>query len=449
MNFEVTRRDMELLAYSTIEEKIAFFKNVTAIDLAKFDAKFENWAHENQLPPPEKGWRNWLMMAGRGFGKTRAGAEWIERLARSRPGARIALVAATIDEARRVMVEGVSGVLAVAARNRSRVDWEPSLGRLTWRNGSEAQLFSGDNADGLRGPEHDFAWCDELAKWRQADETWVNLQFGLRRGSRPRALITTTPKSIDLLHRIRDDRLTVTTTGRTDENINLDEKFVEAMLATYGGTRIGRQEIDGELIEDIEGALWTREGMERCRVPALTPALSREREREIDRIVVGVDPPAGVGEGVDACGIMVCGRRGDSLYVLEDATVQGLSPEGWSNRVAAAVARWGAARVVAEANNGGAMVKSVLEAADAGLRVRLVHARDRKAIRAEPVALKFEKGEAFLCGSFPELEAQMTGLIAGGGYEGPGRSPDRADAMVWAMTDLMETRSGVPRVRRL
>ena len=166
MNFEVTRRDMELLAYSTLQEKIAFFKNVTAIDLAKFDAKFENWAHKNQLPPPDKGWRNWLMMAGRGFGKTRAGAEWIERLARSRPGVRIALIGATIDEARRVMVEGVSGVLAVGSRNGSKIEWEPSLGRLSWRNGSEAQIFSGDNADGLRGPEHDFAWGPANSRFR-------------------------------------------------------------------------------------------------------------------------------------------------------------------------------------------------------------------------------------------------------------------------------------------
>jgi phage terminase large subunit-like protein len=252
-------------------------------------------------------------------------------------------------------------------------------------------------------------------------------------------LITTTPRPIELLSRIRDDKLTVTTTGRTDENINLDETFVEAMIATYGGTRIGRQELDGELIEQIEGALWTTEDIEKARATAPV----------CERIVVGVDPPAGVGEGVDACGIVVCGRRGDSLFVLDDMSVQGLSPEGWANRVAVAAARWGAARVVAEANNGGAMVKSVLLAADSGLRVHLVYARDRKAIRAEPVALKFEKGAAFLCGRFPELEAQMAGLVAGGGYEGPGHSPDRADAMVWAMTDLLETRSGLPRVRRL
>jgi len=165
--------------------------------------------------------------------------------------------------------------------------------------------------------------------------------------------------------------------------------------------------------------------------------------------VVGVDPPAGAGEKSDACGILVCGSRGETLYVLEDATVRGLSPEGWTSQVAAAAARWNTAQVVAEANNGGAMVASVLKAADLGLKVRLVHASLGKSARAEPIALKFEAGKAFLAGAFPELEAELCGMVAGGGYEGPGRSPDRADAMVWAMTVLGETRSGVPRVRRL
>jgi phage terminase large subunit-like protein len=251
--------------------------------------------------------------------------------------------------------------------------------------------------------------------------------------------VTTTPRPIDLLKRIRDGDWTVTTSGRTDENVNLDAKFVEVMLATYGGTRIGRQEMDGELIEEIEGALWPRELIEEARTGAPV----------CERIVVGVDPPAGVGQGCDECGIVVCGRRGDNLYVIADESVQGLSPEGWANRVAAAVARWGASVVVAEANNGGAMVASVLKAADNGLRVKLVHASKGKVARAEPVALRFEAGRAFLCGSFPRLEDQMAGLVAGGEYEGPGRSPDRADAMVWAMTELGETRSGLPRVRRL
>jgi phage terminase large subunit-like protein len=436
------------LAKARPDVKRRIIDTMTFQDMLDVDAEFERWVHDGQVEPTGKGWRTWLMLAGRGFGKTRAGAEWIEKIARSRPGVRIALVGATIDEARRVMVEGVSGVLSVARRRRHRVKWEPSLGRLRWPNGSEAQLFSGDNPDGLRGPEHDFAWCDELAKWGEPEAAWMNLQMGLRRGVRPRALVTTTPRPIDLLKRIRGAEWTVTTTGRTDENVNLSEGFVEMMIATYGGTRIGRQELDGELIEEIEGALWSRELMERSRLPhPQTP--SPEGEGAFDRIVVGVDPPAGVGEGCDACGIVVCARRGDGLYVLADETVQGLSPEGWSNRVAAAAARWRASIVVAEANNGGAMVESVLKAADSGLRVKLVHASKGKVARAEPVALRFEAGRAFLAGSFPKLEDQMAGMIAGGAYEGPGRSPDRADAMVWAMTELGETRSGLPRVRRL
>ncbi|NUR45267.1 MAG: DNA-packaging protein [Sphingomonas sp.] len=251
------------------------------------------------------------------------------------------------------------------------------------------------------------------------------------------------------------------------------------MEATYGGTRIGRQELDGEFLEDAEGALWTRELIERCRIPlparegsgvgasaasaaksSIQSALSRldahppsippfQGGMHFDRIVVGVDPPAGGGEGSDACGIVACGSSGGALYVLEDATVRGLSPEGWASRVAAAAARWNTSQVVAEANNGGAMVQSVLQAADLGLFVRLVHATKGKSARAEPIALKFETGKAWFAGEFPELEAELGGMIAGGGYEGPGRSPDRADAMVWAMTVLSETRSGVPRVRRL
>jgi phage terminase large subunit-like protein len=392
------------------------------------------------------------MMAGRGFGKTRAGAEWVHSLATGRAGLRIALVGATIHEARSIMVEGVSGLLSVARNHRRRIEWEPSLGRLSWPNGSEARLFSGDHADGLRGPEHDFAWCDELAKWREAEGAWMNLQMGLRRGPRPRALVTTTPRPMELLKRMMAEPSTVTTHGRTRDNINLDEKTIEVLTATYGGTRIGAQELDGVLLHDVEGALWTREVIERSFDTPFrqgSTATQDERNAAFDRIVVGVDPPAGAGEGSDACGIVVCGSRGDALYVLEDSTVRGLSPEGWASRVAAAAMRWDTAQVVAEANNGGAMVESVLKAANLGLRVRLVHALRGKSARAEPIALKFEAGKAFFAGAFPELEAELGGMVAGGGYEGPGRSPDRADAMVWAMTVLSETRSGVPRVRRL
>jgi len=443
------------------EEQRRIINAMTPLDLAALDAWFEVWAHRNQLAPGGDGWRVWLMMAGRGFGKTRAGAEWVHGLAMAKPGARIALVGATIHEARSIMVEGVSGLLAVAKNYGHRLEWEPSLARLAWPNGSVAQLFSGDSADGLRGPEHDFAWCDELAKWREADEAWMNLQMGLRRGSRPRALVTTTPRTMPLLKRIMDEPCTVTTSGRTSDNINLDEKVIEVLTATYGGTRIGAQELDGVMLDDVDGALWTKEMIERARVARFArdpstircaadgpppPASHRE---ELERIVVGVDPPAGASARSDACGIVVAGSKGETLFVLEDASVRGLSPEGWASRVAAAAARWNTSVVVAEANNGGAMVESVLKAADLGLRVRLVHASKGKCARAEPVALRFERGKAWFAGVFPELEAELCGMIAGGGYEGPGRSPDRADAMVWALTVLGETRSGLPRVRRL
>jgi phage terminase large subunit-like protein len=415
-------------------------------DMLRLDTLFEASAHPSQLPPKGEHWRTWLLMAGRGFGKTRAGAEWVDALARSRPGLRIALAGATIAEARSVMVEGVSGILSVARNKGMKVIWEPSLGRLRWPNGSVAELFSGDHPDGFRGPEHDVAWADELAKWARAEEAWANLQLGLRRGSRPRTLVTTTPRGGGLLKQIQEQEWTVTTGGRTVDNVNLDAKFVEVMMATYGGTRLGRQELDGELIDEVEGALWTRESIEASRSPPLDFARD---DRTYEKIFVGVDPPAGVGPGCDACGIVVVGRRGEELHVLADETVQGLTPEGWASQVARTAARWKAGLVVAEANNGGAMVGSVLEAADARLKVRLVHARVGKWARAEPVALRFEKGTAKLAGVFPELEAELCGIVAGGGYEGPGRSPDRADAMVWAMTALVESRSGVPRVRRL
>jgi len=445
-------RLMRALAYATPAEQWALISKLSVADLLRLDAEFEAWAHKHQLPPSETGWRVWLMLAGRGFGKTRAGAEWIHRLALGRPGLRIALVGASIAEARSVMVEGTSGLLSVARMHHKRLKWEPSLGRLTWPNGSQAQIYSGDHPDGLRGPEHDFAWCDELAKWARAQDTWDNVQMGLRRGARPRALITTTPRPMQLLQRITAQRLTVTTSGRTSDNVCLDEGFIEAMTDAYGGTRFGRQELDGELISDVEGALWTREtiaGSFEMPLGLRSAASQNERNACFDKIVVGVDPPAGAGPGCDACGIVVAGASGKALYVLEDASVQGLSPEGWANRVAAAAARWDTQLIVAEANNGGEMVRSVIDAAGATLKVRLVHASKGKSARAEPIALKFEAGRAFFAGRFAELEDELAGMQAGGGYEGPGRSPDRADAMVWAMTALGESRSGVPRVRRL
>ena len=431
--------DARRLAAMSAEELEDFLKKCGPRGILMLDAAFDLWAAKGQIPPQHEGWRVWLMMAGRGFGKTRAGAEWINGLAQG-TAKRIALVAASIDEARNVMVEGVSGILSVAGKQRIRVKWEPSRGRLTWPKGTIAQLYSGDHADGLRGPEHSIAWCDELAKWRQADEAWTNLQLGLRLGMRPRALVTTTPRPMQLLRTMEKDAWTVSTSGRTGQNISLPKAFIEVMMATYGNTRVGRQELDGELIADVEGSLWPRDLIERCRC---------ELPGRFDRVVVGVDPPAGSGPGADACGIVVCARAGEQFYVLADESVQGLSPDGWARAVVSAAARWEADRVVAEANNGGAMVGEVLRAADSGLAPKLVHASRGKVARAEPVALLFEAGRAHFAGAFPSLEDELAGLQAGGGYDGPTRSPDRADACVWAMSELAQARASVPRVRAL
>jgi phage terminase large subunit-like protein len=437
MNRHALAEQIRLLSGKSPEVVRRLLAGMTPADVLRTDADFESWADDGQHPPAGEGWRTWLMMAGRGYGKTRAGAEWITRLATGRKGSAIALVGATIDDVRKVMIEGESGLIAVGARYGRRPKWEPSLGRLSWRGGSTAHCYSAETPDGLRGPQHHFAWCDELAKWARPEATWDNLQFGLRAGPRPRALVTTTPRPIPLLTRIRAERRTITTTGRTSDNLTLSPDFVALMLETYGGTRLGRQELDGELFEEVEGALWTRALIEKRRARA--PDTFR-------RVLVGVDPPAGAG----TCGIVVCGLGTDGIgYVLDDRSVGGRSPEGWARAVVDAAAAWGAERVVAETNQGGAMVESILKGVDAALPVRPVTARYGKAQRADPVALLFERGKAMFAGAFPELEDELCGLIAGSGYDGLGRSPDRADAMVWAMAELTGGTVWEPRVRGL
>lgn len=388
--------------------------------------------------PPDGDWRTWLIMAGRGFGKTRAGAEWVNRIAGREKGLRIALVGATTAEVRKVMIEGESGILATCRNFRPR--WEPTRGLLSWPGGSKGFVYSGENPEGLRGPQHHAAWCDEIAKWAYPEGCWDNLQLGLRLGDAQRALVTTTPRPGALLLRLLADPTTVLVGGATQDNKALSPDFIARVVEMYGGTRLGRQELDGELIEDAEGALWPRALIESRRVRAC-PGFAR--------VVIGVDPPAGAGAGSDACGIVAVGRGLDGLaYVLSDDSVQGLRPEGWARAAARSAERWSADRVVAEANNGGAMVRSVLEAAEARLAVKLVHASRGKTARAEPVAALFEAGRAWFAGAFPDLEDELAGLSAGGDYQGPGRSPDRADAMVWAMSELMLGKErAVPRVR--
>ena len=396
------------------------------------------WAHDGQVPPATA-WRVWMMQAGRGFGKTRAGAEWVAGLARAQPDAHIALVGATLNEARRVMVEGSSGLLAVAQFDR-QVKWRPTLNSITFASGATATLYSAERPDVLRGPQHHFAWCDELAKWRYGEAAWDNLMMGLRLGERPRAVVTTTPLPVPLVRKVIAAAGTITTRGRTRDNPHLPPVVVDELEAHYGGTRLGRQELDGELLEDHEGALWTRGLIEGCRVDG-APALNR--------VVVGVDPPASATG--DACGIVAVGLDAqDCAFVLEDASVAGQSPAGWARAVADCAARVGADLVVAEANQGGDMVREVLGQAARAMPVRLVRASRGKVARAEPVAHLYEAGRVRHAGRFPALEDELCGLVVGGVYAGPGRSPDRADALVWAVTELsLRGRKGGASVRGL
>lgn len=393
---------------------------------------FPTFHHPGQLPPSGD-WRTWLITAGRGFGKTRAGAEWVLSLTRTHPAIRIALVAATVDEARRIMVEGPSGLLRLARPNEI-ADWSPSQRLLTFSNGATAELYSGASPESLRGPEHHFAWCDELAKWRHPEGTWNNLQLGLRMGVQPRCLVTTTPQAIPLLSRIIDAPDTVRTGGATQDNPHLPAAYVSAMEAHYGGSRLGRQELEGELLADVEGSLWPWALIERCRAEPPIPV----------RTVVAVDPPTSQN---GTCGIIVAALDAEGkAYVLADASVSGASPDGWARAVGTAAERWDADRVIAERNQGGDMVKSVLRAASATLPIELVQASQSKGARAEPVAAQFENDMAFFAGHFPELEAQLNGLTPAGGHHGP--SPDRADACVWALWALLlKPQAAEPRIR--
>jgi phage terminase large subunit-like protein len=390
-------------------------------------------------------------MAGRGFGKTRAGAEWVLQRARETPDARIALIGGSRDDVAKVMIEGPSGLVKIA-HGGDEVKWKPTLGTVRFSSGAMGFVYSAEAPEGLRGPEHHFAWADELAKWgangksRSADAAWDNLMMGLRQGQKPRVMVTTTPRPVALLTRVKGLAGTAVTHGRMDENVHLPDAFVGWMRETYGGTRLGRQELGGELIEDFEGALFPRELLEAARVPLHHPADGPPPPDKLGadfaRVVIGVDPPASVG---GTCGIVVCGLDSDGVvHVLADASVGRARPERWARAVAGAAELWGADRVIAEKNQGGDMVASVLTTADVSLPVKLVSASRGKVARAEPVAALFENGRAKLAGRFPELEDELAGLLIGGDYAGPGRSPDRADACVWAITALMK-RSTEPR----
>ena len=411
-----------------------------------FDCDFIALAHRHQEPPlyANNGgpWTTWIALGGRGAGKTRLGAEWVRALAlglkpyAERAHGRIALVGETEHDVREVMIEGASGLLKISPR-AERPTWLPTRRRLEWPNGSIAQAFSADEPDSLRGPQFDAAWCDELAKWRLAETAFDNLQFGLRLGERPRQLVTTTPRPIALLKRlIADPRVAVTRAATQANAAYLSPVFLDEVLARYAGTRLGRQEIDGEIIEDRPDALWSRDVIEAARVKAAPP---------LARIVVGIDPPGGT-RG-DACGIVAAGRAEDgTIYVLEDATVKGLPPNGWAMKAIALYHRLKADTLVAEINQGGDMVRAVLRQVDASVPLKTVHATRGKWLRAEPGAAMYAQRKVkHVDPPLAELEDQMCDFGLSGLSDGA--SPDRLDALVWAVTALAGPVHDGPRIR--
>jgi phage terminase large subunit-like protein len=417
-----------LLASDPIATK-AFLDSLSDEEALLALSCWEFWARPEQLPP--KGdWTTWLYMGGRGAGKTRAGAEWIRARVNAGHAKRIALVAATLAEARDVMVEGESGLLAISSPI-DRPRYEKTNRRLVWPNGAIALLFSDDEPDMLRGTQNDTAWSDELAKWKHLDATWDNLQLGLRLGKRPQQAVTTTPRTKKGLRAIMARSDTVVTRGSSHDNRdNLAPAFFKDVIRRYEGTRFGRQEINAELLDDVPGALWTRAMLDAALMPpdAKLP--------EMSRVVVAVDPSGARGEDDrNSIGIVAAGRGIDGRgYILGDWTCS-LSPSGWGRRVADAAARFNADRIIAEENFGGAMVERVIRAAGTTVAIKLVRASQRKIVRAEPVAALYEQKRVRHAGSFPELEDQFTAFTTNG-YVGDA-SPDRADAAIWALIELM------------
>ncbi len=431
-----TRSGAAWLACAAPQEVDDFLGGLSDNALAALPWLFEFWALPHQLPP-EGDWKTWVIMGGRGAGKTRAGSEWVraqvEGPTPEAPGRaqRVALVSETFDQARDVMVFGESGILACSPPDRRPV-WEAGRRRLVWPNGATAQLYSAHEPEALRGPQFDAAWVDELAKWKKAEETWDMLQFALRLGQHPQQVVTTTPKNVAVLKRILGNASTVTTHAPTEANrAYLAESFLAEVEARYAGTRLGRQELEGLLLEDVEGALWTTSMLERCRVEA-APRLSR--------IVVAVDPAVSSGAASDECGIVVAGVVSEGpvtewrAYVLEDASVRG-GPLDWARAAVAAMQRHGAERLVAEVNQGGDLVESVIRQVDPLVPFRALRAGRGKGLRAEPVAALYEQGRVHHLRGLGALEDQMCRMSVAG-YDGRG-SPDRLDALVWAIHELV------------
>lgn len=414
-----------------------FLEDLTEGELRALPFLFDFWAMEHQLPPTGD-WRSWVIMGGRGAGKTRAGSEWVRSMVEgSKPldkgrCRRVALVGETIEQTREVMIFGDSGILACSPPDR-RPDWEASRKRLVWPNGAVATVHSAFDPEGLRGPQFDAAWVDELAKWKKAQETWDMLQFALRLGESPQVCVTTTPRNVGVLKGLLASPSTMTTHAPTEANAaNLAASFLEEVRARYRGTRLGRQELDGVLLADAEGALWTTDMLERLRA---------QKTPNLDRIVVAVDPSTTSHAGSDECGIIVAGVECDGpphswcAVVLADLTVKAQRPVAWAQAAIQGMEQFGADRLVAEINQGGQMVQEVIRQVDPLVPYKGVHASRGKVARAEPVAALYEQGRVRHVPGLDTLEDQMTRMTAHG-YEGSG-SPDRVDALVWALHELM------------
>jgi phage terminase large subunit-like protein len=404
------------------------------VDLLHRDWEF--WAHDAQLPPPGE-WRTWVFLGGRGAGKTEAGAAWVRALVERRSAGRIALIAPTFNDAREVMIEGPAGIRAGAGE---RPSLETTRRRIVWRSGAEAQFFSAEDPESLRGPQFDAAWGDEFCYWEHPEEALSARSHALRLGGAPKLALTTTPRPLRVLARLLRAPDTVRTSATTWDNAhNLAPDFVAALRARWICSVRDRQELAGELIEDPIGALWTRELIASVRVSE-TPAC--------DRVIVAVDPPATAGPGAAACGIVAAGaygapedRRG---IVLADMSVRGAPPQDWAQRAAALARSLNAEAIVAEANNGGELVRAMLKLVAGDTPVRLVNARASKHERAMPIAALYARGKVTHAGCFAALEDEMCGF----GSPGFADSPDRLDALVWALTELL-MKDQRPRLRPL
>lgn len=401
------------------DERRVLLDDLSDADAADLLHDWRYWARPDQLPPSGD-WRTWLILAGRGWGKTRTGAEWVRAEVEANRRGRLALIGATAADVRDVMIEGESGILA-CSRPTFRPTYEPSKRRVSWPNGAIATAYSADEPDRLRGPQHDGAWPDELAAWRYP-EALDMLMFGLRLGSDPRSVVTTTPRPTKLIRGLIAAPTTAVTTGSTYDNLaNLAPAFAEQIIRKYEGTRLGRQELLAEILTDVPGALWTWAMLDN-KAPA----------PDMTRVVVAIDPAVTSGEDSDETGIVVCGLGVDGRgYLLADRSCR-LSPDGWARRAVAAYDEFSADLVVAEVNNGGDLVEQTIRTVRRTIPYKKVHASRGKQTRAQPVAALYEQGRVSHVEAFPDLEEQLTSWTPESGT-----SPDRLDALVWALTELM------------